>query len=120
MNDMSHDPFTSSCVLSPAEQIIYQMIYEAAEDGLPCPINLDLEDAAGFNSASMGCKTMQRLQTKGLIKVIITGQRFRVVQVVANGKWTANPPGQKTFGKHIPRGARRSVATDRKPYKGAR
>jgi len=114
------EPFTSPCELSPAEQVIYQMVYEAAEAGAPCPVNLDLEDAAGFNSASMGCKTMKRLQAKGLVKVMITGQRFRIVQITATGKWTANPPGQKTFGKHVPRGARRSVATDRKPYKRGR
>lgn len=114
------DPYPSAAELSPAEQVIYQMIYEAAEAGLPCPLNLDLEMAGGFNSTSMGPKTVRRLAEKGLIRVMLTGQRFRIVQVIATEKWTAPDPRQKTFGEHKPR-RRASCApkpTDRKPYKG--
>ena len=111
------DSFSSPAELSPAEQVIYQMVYEAAELCQPCPLNMDLEDAAGFNSTSMGTTIMQRLEKKGLIRVVTTGQRYRRVQVIATGKWTGNDPRQKTVGVHVPRGARRAVATDRKPYK---
>lgn len=112
------DSFPSPAELSPAEQVIYQMVYEAAENGNPCPLNMDLEDAAGFNSTSMGTTIIQRLQKKGLIRVVSTGQKFRRVQIVSSGKWTGNDPRQRKIGVHVPRGARRAVATDRKPYKG--
>ena len=122
MTDMDQDQFTSPCELSPAEQIAYQMIYAAAEANQPCPIGLDIEVAAGFNSTSMGPKTVRRLAEKGFIRVMLTGQRFRVVQVVATSKWTAPDPRQKTLGEHRPR--RRASCppkpADRKPYKGAR
>jgi len=97
------EQFPSPAQLSPAEQVIYQMVYEAAELGLPCPVNIDLEVAAGFNSTSMGPKTIARLKAKGLIDVQIFSNRYRRVQVIATGKWTAFDPRQKSFGAHVPR-----------------
>lgn len=90
--------------LSWAERETYQAICAAADQGLPCPLNLDIEDLTGFSSSSMGACLIARLEQKGLIRVE-RYQRFRRVQVCATGKWTARPEGQRSKRKHVPRGA---------------
>ncbi|MAO03586.1 MAG: hypothetical protein CL804_03525 [Citromicrobium sp.] len=90
--------------LTYAERMTYQAICAAADAGLPCPLNLDIEDLTGFSSASMGSSLVRRLEQKGLIRVE-RYQRFRRVQVCATGKWTARPEGQRSRRKHVPRGA---------------
>lgn len=110
------DDYPSPAELSPSEAKAYALIYDAAERFIPCPQNLDLEIAAGFNSTSMGPKLVNRLEHKGLI-VVKRYQKFREVQIVATGKWTAPSESMHVIRPHVPRGARRAVATDRKPYK---
>jgi len=105
MNAMTDD-FPSPAELSPAEQVVYQMIYEAADMGLPCPVNIDFEVAVGFESCSMGPKTVHRLETKGLIEVERFANRYRRIRVVATGRWTAFDPRQKTFEPHVPKGSK--------------
>lgn len=103
--------------LSPQELVIYQAILAAAEMGQVCPNYLDLNELAGYESASSSVGVVKRLEQKGLIRVV-RYQRFRRVQIVATGKWTARSPSMHVERPHVPRGARRAVATDRKPYKG--
>lgn len=85
----------SPAQLTPAEAIAYRMIYEAAEAGEPCPMNVDIEIAIGANSSSMGPITVRRLEAKGLITVE-RYYRARVVTVIATGKTTAPPPRERT------------------------
>lgn len=105
--------------LGEAERIAYRMINHAAETGLPCPVNIDLEVAAGFNSSSMGPKLVRKLENRGLIRVS-RFQRFRMVEIVATGKKTARHPSMRCDQPLVRRGARTSSArglpSDRKPY----
>lgn len=102
--------------LNEQERVIYEAIFAAAENDLVCPNYLDLNEVAGYESASSSPSVVKRLEIKGLIRVV-RYQRFRRVQIVATGKWTARHPSMHVERLHVPRGARRSVATDRKPYK---
>jgi hypothetical protein len=115
--------FPFAAELSPAEQVIYQMIYEAAEIGDVCPINIDLEMAAGFNSCSMGSAVVKRLESKGLIKVD-RFQKFREVEIVATGKRTARSVSMHVTRPHVAKGcgagSRSLKPTVRKGYKRGR
>ena len=105
--------------LAPAERIAYQLINHAAEHGYPCPVNIDLEVATGFNSTSMGPKLVRKLERRGLIRVS-RFQRFRLVEIVATGKHTARHPSMHADRPLVRRGARSAAAmglpADRKPY----
>lgn len=115
-------PMPAHCsveALAPAERIAYRLINHAAEEGLPCPVNIDLEVAAGFNSTSMGPKLVRKLENRGLIRVS-RYQRFRMVEIVATGKQTARHPSMRADRPLVRRGARSAGAMglpgDRKPY----
>jgi len=86
-----------------SEQKIYRALVEAAEQGLRCPVNLDLEEVGGYRSASMGATVLRRLERRGLI-VVRRFQRFREVQITATGQWTTRPEGQVSRAPHVPRG----------------
>lgn len=105
--------------LAPAERIALGLINHAAEHGHPCPVNIDLEVAAGFNSSSMGPKLVRNLERRGLIRVS-RFQRFRLVEIVATGKTTARHPSMRADQPLVRRGARSAAAmglpSDRKPY----
>lgn len=105
--------------LDAAERIAYRLINHAAEHGRPCPVNIDIEVAAGFNSSSMGPKLVRKLESRGLIRVS-RFQRFRLVEIVATGKRTARHPSMHGDRPLVRRGARSAAAmglpTDRKPY----
>jgi hypothetical protein len=105
--------------LAPAERIAYRLINHAAEFGEPCPVNIDIEVAAGFNSTSMGPKLVRKLESRGLIRVS-RFQRFRLVEIVATGKQTARHPSMRADRPLVRRGARSAAARglpgDRKPY----
>lgn len=106
-------------IVTPGEAIAYDMIAAAAASNQPCPDNIDIELANGWNSCSQGPKMVKRLEIKGLI-VVRRYQRFREVQIVATGEWTARSRHQHTERPHVPKnfGASRSPApTDRKPYR---
>lgn len=107
--------------MTEAETIAYDALMNAAEHGLPCPLNLDLEDMLGFSSTSMGPKLIRRLEQRGLI-IVRRFQRFREVQIVATGKWTKRSDAMHVERPHVPRGAgsRSPAPTDRKPYKTRR
>jgi len=85
----------SPAALTPAEAIAYRMIYDAAEAGEPCPMNIDIEIEIGASSSSMGPKTVARLEAKGLIRVA-RHHRARIVTIAATGKETACPSDQRT------------------------
>jgi len=91
--------------LGPAERIAYRLINHAAETDLPCPVNIDLEVAAGFNSTSMGPKLVRKLERRGLIRVS-RYQRFRLVEIVATGKQTARHPSMHGDRPLVRRGSR--------------
>lgn len=106
--------------LSPQEQICLAMLSAAAEANEPCPVNIDIEVELGYESCSMGALTISRLERRGLI-VVKRYQRFREVQIVETGKWTARHPSMHTDRPHVPRGARsRSCHTDRKLFRKGR
>lgn len=107
---------TELLCLSQQERVIYQALVDAADNDQVCPNYLDLNELAGYESASSSVGVVKRLECKGLIRVV-RYQRFRRVQIVATGKWTARSPSMHVERPHVPRGARRMVATDRKPYK---
>lgn len=94
----------SISLLSQAEVKIYQMVNTAAEQGEPCPVNIDLEDAAGFSSCSMGSKIIARLEAKGHV-LVERSQKARRVQIIATGKWTAWPDWHKSEATRMDRGA---------------
>lgn len=103
--------------LNEFEQITLKMISDAAEDGRPCPSNLDIEMELGCSSASVAPTVVKMLETKGLISVT-RYQRAREVTIHATGKSTAPHPNRKTDRKHIPRGMKgRTCHTDRKGYR---
>ncbi len=105
--------------LGAAERIAYRLINHAAETGRPCPVNIDIEVATGFNSSSMGPKLVRKLERRGLIRVS-RFQRFRLIEIVATGKQTARHPSMHGDKPLVRRGARSASAmglpSDRKPY----
>jgi len=112
-------PHVTADALGMAERIAYRLINHAAENDQPCPVNIDLEVAAGFNSSSMGPKLVRKLESRGLIRVS-RFQRFRLVEIVATGKQTARHPSMHGERPLVRRGARSAAAmglpSDRKPY----
>lgn len=95
--------------LSRSERIAYRMIHEAAEQGRPCPTNLDIEMEIGCASTSSAPNAVRRLEDRGLIEVI-RFQRFRDVRIFATGKTTAPHPDRHTTRKHVPRGMKGQVS----------
>jgi len=77
--------------LTPQERTIYQALVDAAENKQVCPNYLDLNELVGYESASASVGVVKRLEAKGLI-VVSRYQRFRRVQIVATGLWTARSP----------------------------
>lgn len=93
------------CALSDDEVIIYAAVFDAAERGEPCPTGEDLNELTGRTSDSASRNVIERLaENKGLIRVDRNNQRFRRVQIVATGKWTATSADMRTTGAHMPRG----------------
>lgn len=90
--------------LSHEESMVYRMIYEAAELGDPCPVNIDLEEAAQYSSCSMGSKVVRKLESKGYL-VVERSQKARRCQITATGKWTAWPAWHRAKPTRIDRGA---------------
>jgi len=89
-------------ILTQQEQLAFQMIRDAARIGARCPTNIELEIATGYESTSMGPRLVARLAEKGMIKVLMTGQRFRQVQICATGECTA----AMECRPHVPKGTR--------------
>lgn len=103
--------------LNEYERITLKMLEQAAEAGVPCPSNLDIEMELGCNSTSVAPTVVKMLEDKGIISVT-RYQRTRDVTILATGKSTAPDPTRKTNRKHIPRGMKGKVCiTDRKPYR---
>lgn len=98
------DPFPSPVRLSPEETTVYQMLYEAAEAGATCPVNIEIEVETGLSSSSMGPKLVSRLEQKGWVKVE-RAQKARRVQIMSTGKWTAWPAWHRTGAGRVDRGA---------------
>lgn len=93
------------CGLTEDEVIIYAALFDAAERGAPCPTGEDLNDLTGRSSDSASRNVVERLaEQKGLIRRDKTNQRFRKIQIVATGKWTAASEDQRSNGVHMPRG----------------
>jgi len=63
--------------VTPKEQIIYEMLANAAERGDPCPTNCLLAAAADSTPSGVSAY-VSKLEAKGLIKV----QRYRMSRVV--------------------------------------
>lgn len=109
------------------ERTTYRALAEAAEAGLPCPSNIDIEMLCGYNSCSMGPVMVKRLERKGFIRVE-RYQRFRIVEIVATGARTARAANMRADTPHIPKGTQtRPLPTsatprpsDRKPYKAGK
>jgi len=111
-------PPPSLAGLTWTERTTYRALVTAAEAGLPCPTNIDIEMLCGYNSCSMGPVMVRRLERKGLIRVE-RFQRFRIVEIVASGRRTARSDSMKVDRPHVPKGARTPRPTDRKPYRAA-
>lgn len=91
-------------VLNRFEKITFGMICEAANAGLPCPSNLDIEMELGCNSTSIPPNVISSLERKGLI-VVIRYQRAREIMITETGKATCPHPQRRTNRKHVPRGS---------------
>ena len=106
--------------LSSYDRAIYLELCRAAEANEVCPNYLDLNEVAGYESASSSPHAVARLEAKGLI-VVKRYQRFREVMIVATGKWTAKHPAMKTLKPHVPRGTRsQQCHSDRKLFRKGR
>jgi len=82
-------------VLSEANiDLVFEHLAEAAENGLPCPTNIEIEALIGANSSSMGARAIEVLEKRGLIRVS-RSQKARLVTIVATGKTTAPPVSMK-------------------------
>lgn len=110
LKDLRHEMGASSAAgalgvgsLTPNQAIVYAALCQAADASEPCPLNLDLEMLLGCGSGSTAPTAVKRLEQYGFIRVI-RFQRFRRVQICATGKWTCQPPSQKTTSQHVPRG----------------
>lgn len=88
-------------ILSASEQWVYSLLTEVAEVGGPCPLNVDIEVALGYESCGMGSWIINRLEMKGLI-VVTRYQRYREVKIVKTGKTTAPYPSVGGR-KHVPK-----------------
>ncbi|MFC4256293.1 hypothetical protein GRI97_10805 [Altererythrobacter xixiisoli] len=109
-DDARPNPALAPAILAPlprSEEVIYRALVEAAERGERCPLNIDLEMLAGYNSCSMGAAVLRRLERRGLI-VVRRFQRFREVQITANGQWTTRPESQRSQIAHVPKGMGRA------------
>lgn len=103
--------------LSRYDRAIYLELCRAAEANEVCPNYLDLNEVAGYESASSSPHAVARLEAKGLI-VVKRYQRFREVMIVETGQWTQRHPAMKTVKPHVPRGTRsQSCVTDRKLFR---
>lgn len=84
------------------------MLNRAAEAGDRCPSNLELADALGGSSPSMGANIVALLETMGLIAV----ERFgcgRVVTILSTGKATQPMSGRAHWSQRgVVRAARRA------------
>lgn len=101
-------------ILTAQEILAFQLIRDAARKGERCPTNIELEIETGYESCSMGPKLVARLAQKGMITVLMRGQRFRQVQICSTGECTA----AMECRPHVPKGTRtRQQVTDRKLYK---
>ncbi len=107
--------------MTPAEALVYDAIFNAAERGEVCPLGLDIEMMIGAISTSMGPKMVRKLEEKGLIEVQ-RFQKYRIVTIVATGRTTARPPSMHVDRPHVPRGMRSNAPppSDRKHYKQGR
>jgi hypothetical protein len=80
--------------LTDPERVAFRMIYDAALRDEPCPTNIDLEDAVGYNTSSGGAKLVRKLEQHGHIRVN-RFQRFRIIEITAIGKTTARHPSMR-------------------------
>lgn len=112
---------TAQPQLTPTEAAVYRALCDAADNGRVCPNVLDLLEIIGCESLSTPSVIVKRLEEKNLIAVV-RYQRFRRVQILATGRWTARSPSMHVERPHVPRGAgsRSPAPTDRKPYKTRR
>lgn len=106
--------------LSRFDRAIYAELCRAADADEVCPNYLDLNEIAGYESAASSPYSVARLESKGLIRVK-RYQRFREVQIVETGKWTARHPSMHSERPHVPKGAGSRVChTDRKLFRKGR
>lgn len=98
--------------LSQSEQIVYEALFQAAEQCEPCPKNEDLAEMTGFNSLGGIADLVGRLEKKGLIEAE-RFQRTRQVRIVATDKWTARPintaPHWRNRPKEMPTPAQHTI-----------
>lgn len=99
------------------EQTVLRMIEVAAEAGLPCPSNLDIEMELGCNSTSVAPVVVRRLEEKGFI-IVTRYQRAREITVASTGLSTARHPQRTTNRKHVPRGSGSAVGRLAKKSRG--
>lgn len=70
------------------EQIIFNILRDAADRGLPCPDNKALAEAAGYKSISGPARVVKLLEERGLIKVR-RGLNWRIITFTGTGRDTA-------------------------------
>lgn len=82
------------------QQVVYRLLHEAAENGLPCPTNHQISEALGEGLSSIGTDIIGRLATLGLIK-FKKGGNVRLVTICATGKSTKTTTKRARRDKRI-------------------
>ena len=72
--------------LTPAQQIIYDALYVAANEGVPCPDNAKLAKLANYSQDKIN-KVLRNLVDRKYILSQVAGG-YRVVHILATGKST--------------------------------
>lgn len=78
--------------LTSNQQRLFMWLKELVAIGEPCPTDTAITRKLGFAAESVGHRALFALRDAGLIE-IESGQRWRVVTIVATGKSTKRPDG---------------------------
>lgn len=92
MTEITLKPARRKSGLSPTESIVLRALERAADAGLPCPTNMELQFETGRDSVSTIIRSLWR---KGHI-VVESGHKWRIVTLVSSGREIASGMTVKT------------------------
>ncbi|MEG3086155.1 hypothetical protein [Sphingomonas sp. PB4P5] len=97
--------------MSPSDQLIFDTITDAANNGKPCPTNIELAAIVGFLSGQSAGDVLRRLEKAGLITVSRI-QNGRMVKILATGQQIRSKTYEEAERKHV---VRRPIAVEYLP-----
>lgn len=71
--------------ITPTEAITLRMLDRAADEGLPCPTNMQIAEELGFADPGPVVRTLRNLARKGLI-MVESGHQWRIITLCASGR----------------------------------